>query len=161
MGHLRSARIPKQLVTPGHQSLYAAMARSIRYRRTEPVWPRGSLEEAELDQEPDRADDRDKPNQHPPAGFVTVVEALDMDEGRARATTASCLRGSPLMQSVKASRAIVCWRRCRASSPQFKQSRSSPSAWRSWRTGPSFNTRARGRKVRAISREVSARIIPQ
>ena len=60
--------------------LYAAMARSIRYLRTEPVWPRGSLEEAELDQEPDRADDRDKPNQHPPAGFVAVVEALDMDD---------------------------------------------------------------------------------
>jgi hypothetical protein len=56
------------------------MARSIRYRRTEPVWPRGSLEEAELDQEPDRADDRDKRNQHPPAGFVAVVEALDMDD---------------------------------------------------------------------------------
>ena len=61
---------------------YRYTACSICHRRTEPVWPRGSLEEAELDQEPDRADDRDKPNQHPPAGFVTVVEALDMDDDR-------------------------------------------------------------------------------
>ena len=55
---------------------------SICHLRTEPVWPRGSLEEAELDQEPDSADDRDKPNQQPSAGFVTVVEALDMDDDR-------------------------------------------------------------------------------
>ena len=36
----------------------SASPRSICHLRTEPVWPRGSLEEAELDQEPDRADDR-------------------------------------------------------------------------------------------------------
>jgi hypothetical protein len=59
-----------------------ARPRSICHRRTELVWPRGSLKEAELDQEPDRADDRDKHNQHPPAGFVTVMEALDMDDDR-------------------------------------------------------------------------------
>ena len=35
---------------------------SICHRRTEPVWPRGSLEAAELDQEPDRADNRHKHN---------------------------------------------------------------------------------------------------
>ena len=34
------------------------------------------------EQEPDRADERDKPKQQPPAGFVTVVEALDMDDDR-------------------------------------------------------------------------------
>ena len=39
----------------------SASPRSICHLRTEPVWPRGSLEEAELDQWPDRADDRDKP----------------------------------------------------------------------------------------------------
>jgi hypothetical protein len=60
----------------------SASPRSICHGRTEPIWPQGSLEEAELDQEPDRADDRDKHNQHPPAGFVTVVEALDMDDDR-------------------------------------------------------------------------------
>jgi hypothetical protein len=59
----------------------SASRRSICHMRTEPVWPRGSLEEAELDQEPDRADDRDKPKQQPPAGFVTVGKSRTRPEG--------------------------------------------------------------------------------
>ena len=53
-----------------------ASPRSICHLRTEPVWPRGSLEEAELDQWPDRADDRDKSRSSSPNRA-----ACDGDEG--------------------------------------------------------------------------------
>ena len=31
-------------------------------------------------QQPDRSDDRDKADEHPPAGFVAVVKAFDIDD---------------------------------------------------------------------------------
>ena len=55
--------------------MVSASPRSICHLRTEPVWSRGFLEEAELDPEPDRADDRDKPNQQPPAGLERRLAA--------------------------------------------------------------------------------------
>src|SRR5262249_625463 len=55
----------------------------IRHRWTEPVRPRRSGKKAEFNQQPDRADDRDKADERPPAGFVAVVKAFDIDhDGR-------------------------------------------------------------------------------
>jgi hypothetical protein len=58
----------------------APLMRSIRHWRTEPIRPRRTLEKAEFDQYPDRADDRDNVDKHPPAGFVAVVKAFDIDD---------------------------------------------------------------------------------
>src|SRR5271170_4790149 len=43
------------------------------------VGPGGAPEKAALDQVPDAADDRNKDNQHPPAGLVAIVKAFDPD----------------------------------------------------------------------------------
>src|SRR5262249_31648230 len=51
-----------------------------QHRRTEPVRPWRAFEKSQFNEHPDRADDRDKADEHPPAGFVTVVKALDIDE---------------------------------------------------------------------------------
>src|SRR5262249_34270280 len=58
----------------------APLMRSVRHLWAEPVRPRRALEKAEFDQYPDRADDRDKGDKHPPAGFVAVVKAFDIDD---------------------------------------------------------------------------------
>jgi hypothetical protein len=52
----------------------------IHHRWTKPVRPWRALEKAELDQQPDRSDDWDKADEHPPAGFVAVVKAFDIDD---------------------------------------------------------------------------------
>src|SRR5262245_58090311 len=60
--------------------LKSASPRSNRHRGTESVRTGRALEKAELDQDPDRADDWDEADQHPPAGFIAVVEAFDIDD---------------------------------------------------------------------------------
>src|SRR5512134_41662 len=58
----------------------ACNPRSIRHGWTESVRPWRALEKAEFDQKPDHSDDRDEADQHPPAGFVAVMETLDIDD---------------------------------------------------------------------------------
>src|SRR5262245_15300445 len=45
----------------------------------ESVGPWRAFKKAQLDHQPERADERDKADEHPPAGFVAVVEAFDID----------------------------------------------------------------------------------
>src|SRR6516164_4891400 len=51
----------------GRQQCVVCPPRSNRHRRTKPVRPWCACEKAELDQKPDRADDRDEADQQPPA----------------------------------------------------------------------------------------------
>src|SRR5262245_50357880 len=52
----------------------------VRHGWTEPVRPERAFEKAQLDHQPDRADERDKTDEHPPTGFVAVVKAFDIDD---------------------------------------------------------------------------------
>src|SRR6056297_404224 len=42
------------------------------------VGARGAFENAEIDDGPDQAEDRDKQDQHPPAGLVAIMKPLDV-----------------------------------------------------------------------------------
>jgi hypothetical protein len=84
----------------GDVARYAPLMRSVRHLWTEPVRPRRALEKAEFDQYPDRADDRDKGDKHPPTGFVAVVKAFDIDDnGRDQRDSAKMPLKSPMPSS--------------------------------------------------------------
>src|SRR6476620_11347103 len=84
-GKVGTRWMPRKMTIATMRSVMASSCRSAelasaRDRRTEAVRPRRAGEEAALDQEPDSADDGDQQDQHPPAGFIAVVPALDVDE---------------------------------------------------------------------------------
>jgi hypothetical protein len=75
---------PKSAKRTWHEKLLGdtrSLLRSrIRWRRAEPIRSRRACQEAELDQEPDRADDRYQGDQHPPPRLVSIMPAFDVDE---------------------------------------------------------------------------------
>src|SRR5262245_33657726 len=77
----RAASSRRKMTTPAIGGIVEfAPPRSLRHRRTKSVRLRRDFEKAEFDQEPDHSDDWDEADQDPPAGFVTVVEPLDIDD---------------------------------------------------------------------------------
>jgi hypothetical protein len=50
------------------------------WRQPEPIRSRRACQEAELDQQPHRADDRYQGDQHPPPRLVSIMPALDVAE---------------------------------------------------------------------------------